>query len=90
MSGAMRKIGEYLGLLEDSGQYDEFDGDYETSQHDAVDERPAPALARAPSRPRVRPLRAPASGLGLSWSSCRVEPNHHPAPPQLQRGPPRR
>ncbi|UUZ59643.1 cell division protein SepF [Nocardioides sp. B-3] len=43
MSGAMRKIGEYLGLLEDSGQYDELDGDYETSQHDAVDERPAPA-----------------------------------------------
>ena len=43
MSGAMRKIGEYLGLLEDSGQYDDFDGDLETSQHDAVDERPAPA-----------------------------------------------
>ncbi len=43
MSGAMRKIGEYLGLLEDSGQYDDFDGDHETSQHDAVDERPAPA-----------------------------------------------
>jgi cell division inhibitor SepF len=39
----MRKIGEYLGLLEDSGQYDEFDGDYETAQHDAVEERPAPA-----------------------------------------------
>ena len=43
MSGAMRKIGEYLGLLEDSGQYDEFTGDFETSQHDAVDERPVPA-----------------------------------------------
>ncbi|PUA80548.1 cell division protein SepF [Nocardioides currus] len=43
MSGGMRKIGEYLGLLEDSGQYDEFDGDDETSQHDAVDERPVPA-----------------------------------------------
>jgi cell division inhibitor SepF len=43
MSGAMRKIGEYLGLLEDSGQYDEFTGDFETSQQDAVDERPVPA-----------------------------------------------
>ncbi len=43
MASAMRKIGEYLGLLEDSGQYDDFDGDQETSQHDAVDERPATA-----------------------------------------------
>jgi cell division inhibitor SepF len=28
MSGAMRRIGEYLGLLEDTGRYDEF-GDYD-------------------------------------------------------------
>ncbi len=43
MSGSMRKIGEYLGLLEDSGQYDDFDGDHATSQDDAVDvRRPAP------------------------------------------------
>ena len=48
MSGAMRKIGEYLGLLEDSGQYDDFDGD-ETSQHDAVDERPAADRERRPA-----------------------------------------
>src|SRR6478609_3152129 len=40
MSGAMRKIGEYLGLLEDTGHYDEYDGDTETSTHDAVDQRP--------------------------------------------------
>ena len=39
MSGAMRKIGEYLGLLEDTGQYDEFDD--ETTKHDVVDEQPA-------------------------------------------------
>jgi cell division inhibitor SepF len=48
MSGAMRKIGEYLGLLEDSGQYDDFD-EHETSQHDAVDERPVPARERRPA-----------------------------------------
>jgi cell division inhibitor SepF len=39
MSGAMRKIGEYLGLLEDTGQYDEFDD--ETTKHDVVAEQPA-------------------------------------------------
>lgn len=41
MSGAMRKIGEYLGLLEDTGHYDDYDGDAETSTHEAVDARPA-------------------------------------------------
>lgn len=39
MSGAMRKIGEYLGLLEDTGQYDDFDD--ETTKHDVVDEQTA-------------------------------------------------
>ncbi|MGA8845909.1 MAG: cell division protein SepF [Nocardioides sp.] len=29
MSGAMRRIGEYLGLLEDTGRYDEYDGQYD-------------------------------------------------------------
>ncbi len=28
MSGAMRRIGEYLGLVEDTGRYDEYDGTY--------------------------------------------------------------
>jgi cell division inhibitor SepF len=36
MSGAMRKIGEYLGLLEDTGRYDEDYSDYETSATSAV------------------------------------------------------
>lgn len=34
MSGAMRRIGEYLGLLEDTGTYDKFDG---YDQYDAAD-----------------------------------------------------
>ena len=40
MSGAMRKIGEYLGLLEDTGQYDEFDDepDQHQPQEDGEDE----------------------------------------------------
>ena len=56
MSGAMRRIGEYLGLLEDTGRYDEYDGDYETT-----DTTPAVSATRAP-RPRdARP--APVSDL---------------------------
>ena len=39
MSGAMRKIGEYLGLLEDTGHYDDFDSDVETTTHKAVEPR---------------------------------------------------
>ncbi|MDN4173041.1 cell division protein SepF [Nocardioides sp. SOB77] len=47
MSGAMRRIGEYLGLLEDTGRYDEYDGDdYHTQET-----TPVAAAARA-QRPR--------------------------------------
>ena len=53
MSGAMRKIGEYLGLLEDTGRYDE-----EYDEYDA--QEPAAAPARAPQR-ETRP--APVSDL---------------------------
>ena len=70
MSGAMRKIGEYLGLLEDTGHYDEYDGDTETTTHDAVDQRPV--VARPSPCPRVRPRRAPSSGARSrqeSWPS---------------------
>jgi cell division inhibitor SepF len=56
MSGAMRKIGEYLGLLEDTGRYDEYDGDYETT-----DTTPAVSPARAPKAREARP--APVSDL---------------------------
>ena len=51
MSGAMRRIGEYLGLLEDTGRYDEeygeYAGDYETQETAPVADlaerrRPAP------------------------------------------------
>ncbi len=46
MSGAMRRIGEYLGLLEDT-RYDDYDGDYETT-----DSTPSVAgRKRMPSRP---------------------------------------
>ena len=52
MSGAMRRIGEYLGLLEDTGRYDDEYDEYET-------EETAP-VARAPKR-ETRP--APVADL---------------------------
>ena len=70
MSGAMRKIGEYLGLLEDTGHYDEYDGD--TDDLDPRRRRPASGRARPPPCPCVRPCRAPSSGARSrreSWPS---------------------
>ena len=64
MSGSMRKIGEYLGLLEDTGQYDEYDGRLRDRRRTTPST--GPARPRASSCPRVRPLRAPSSGLGPS------------------------
>src|SRR5689334_3112797 len=49
MSGAMRRIGEYLGLLEDTGRYDDYDGDYETA------DTPAVPVARTPKVREQRP-----------------------------------
>jgi cell division inhibitor SepF len=65
MSGAMRRIGEYLGLLEDTGRYDEYDGDYDTT-----DTTPAVPAGRTPKVKESRPApvadlaerRRPASG----------------------------
>ena len=56
MSGAMRRIGEYLGLLEDTGRYDDeypYEGEYETQETAPVAVRPAKmsraATATAPA-----------------------------------------
>jgi len=56
MSGAMRRIGEYLGLLEDTGRYDDYDGDYETA-----DTTPAVPSGRPPKVRESRP--APVADL---------------------------
>ncbi len=55
MSGAMRRIGEYLGLLEDTRYDDDYDGDYETSDH-----TPSVPAGRTP---RPTPARASVSDL---------------------------
>ncbi|MCD4526349.1 cell division protein SepF [Nocardioides sp. cx-173] len=57
MSGAMRRIGEYLGLLEDTGRYDEYDGDDYDTQHTAP-------VAAAPRTQRLKETRpAPVADL---------------------------
>ncbi|CAB4688707.1 MAG: DUF552 domain-containing protein [Actinobacteria bacterium] len=56
MSGAMRKIGEYLGLLEDTGRYDDYDG-----SDDYTQETQAVATTRAERHREARP--APVSDL---------------------------
>ena len=64
MSGSMRKIGEYLGLLEDTGRYDEYD-EYETQDVPAVPQQRAPRTREPRPAPvadiseRRRPAPAP-------------------------------
>lgn len=49
MSGAMRKIGEYLGLVEDSGRYDdEYYDEHDQPQQPVRQAQPAPAARPAP------------------------------------------
>ena len=59
MSGAMRKIGEYLGLLEDTGRYE-----------DELDEDQYVATAVGQSAPLARESRpAPVSDLASSTAT---------------------
>ena len=93
MSGAMRKIGEYLGLLEDTGRYDD---EYDEHEH-AEDE---PAVVATPRRrcPRGRARRpwptSPSAAVRRPGRRRRVGrravPDHHAAPAHLQRGAHRR
>jgi cell division inhibitor SepF len=63
MSGAMRRIGEYLGLLEDTGRYDDDYADYaDYDEYDGTyaDETSPVAVAR-PSRREARQAREAAT-----------------------------
>jgi cell division inhibitor SepF len=81
MSGAMRKIGEYLGLLEDTGRYDdELDEDlaYEAAAMGA-----SPVRAAAPRDGRAAPVadlaerRRPSSGpVGVVAELSRITTLH--------------
>ena len=70
MSGAMRRIGEYLGLLEDTGRYDEYDGQYDDTYADARE--PQPAHAGAGATQETAPVQAAAA--------VRRRPEQRPAP----------
>ena len=56
MSGGMRRIGEYLGLLEDTGRYDDEYGTYD--EHETQETMP---VAARPAKRESRP--APVSDL---------------------------
>jgi cell division inhibitor SepF len=80
MSGAMRKIGEYLGLLEDTGRYeDELDEDqYEAmavgqSAPLARESRPAPVSDLAERR---RPTAVPVGAVGTVAELSRITTLH--------------
>jgi cell division inhibitor SepF len=57
MSGSFRKIGEYLGLLEDTGRYDDYTDEVPAYDAGDWDKHAAPPSEPAPSRqpPRSRP-----------------------------------
>jgi len=57
MSGAMRRIGEYLGLLEDTGRYDDEYGDYDDDPHDPRYAETSPVAVAKPSRRELRETR---------------------------------
>jgi cell division inhibitor SepF len=62
MSGAMRRIGEYLGLLEDTGRYDDEYDEYETQETAPVAARPAKRSAAPAPVSDISERRRPAPG----------------------------
>ncbi len=77
MSGAMRRIGEYLGLLEDTGRYDD---QYAYDDYDGHTQETEPV--RAPTRPQRQhdPETRPAPVADLA-ERRRTAPTAVPAPP---------
>jgi cell division inhibitor SepF len=65
MSGAMRRIGEYLGLLEDTGRYDEYDSydpDLDGAGYDGhYAQQTSPVAVAKPSRREQRESREAAT-----------------------------
>ena len=77
MSGAMRRIGEYLGLLEDTGRYDEHDSDYETADTPAVSGRlPTEASRPAPVSDLSERRRPSAGPTGVVAEMSRITTLH--------------
>ena len=91
MGSAMRKMGVYLGLLEDTERYDEeyYDEYDERTQRSAVEE-PARPAAVANISERRRPAAAAQPHAAPAGRRRRAVPDHHAAPAHLQRGAHRR
>ena len=68
MSGAMRRIGEYLGLLEDTGRYDEYDSydaEFDEAGYDGHYSEETGPVAAKPSRREQREARQAATVANL-------------------------
>jgi cell division inhibitor SepF len=80
MSGAMRRIGEYLGLLEDTGRYDQYDGEYDdeySTETSVVSPRAREAGNVADINERRRPARSGAvSPVGVVAELSRITTLH--------------
>ncbi len=84
MSGAMRRIGEYLGLLEDTGRYDDEYGsydEYETQETAPVaarkrESRPAPVSDLSERRRATVPAGGPSGAVGTVAELSRITTLH--------------
>jgi cell division inhibitor SepF len=79
MSGAMRRIGEYLGLLEDTGRYDQYDGEYDeySTETSVVSPRAHEAGNVADINERRRPARSGAvAPVGVVAELSRITTLH--------------
>jgi cell division inhibitor SepF len=65
MSGAMRRIGEYLGLLEDTGRYDDEYDTYDDTYDGQYSDETSPVAAAKPSRRELREARQAATVANL-------------------------
>jgi len=71
MSGAMRKMGVYLGLLEDTERYDDEYADYET-----YEEQPERAARPAPVAQLAERRRVPAQAAAQPFELSRITTLH--------------
>ena len=77
MSGGMRKIGEYLGLLEDTGRYDDEYDEYETQETVAVATRSPKREGRPAPVSDLSERRRPSAGpVGVVAELSRITTLH--------------
>ena len=81
MSGAMRRIGEYLGLLEDTGRYDdEYADGYDDTYDGHYPDETSPVVAERPTRREAREARQAATVANLDDRRRGAAPTMTPAP----------